>query len=514
MISVDYILHMSSLTTPVTGINERPNEGLGQEYNVEADISANVDTSSEEGEIKEDQPSESRRKRSTSNEEQPPPKRNISTSNEEQPPSKRLNPGNMIKSFSNMRAPRERLPCVVSVNENQPFGSLYKANQGFANLLFLDPGRYGPPTILLSSRTSGTQNGKDMVRICWDTNSNIRGQWALTHFEHGHPDPKDANLRRSNPTVLAQCDREDMRGLMYIRFTAWPQSLGFYAKEAFVNEASVIRSSLKSMFRRRDTYVVEIWFIASFKPADFQKDCLRCFSDSIACRDDPLHRWSDDRGVLHNDLLKLDLPPVLGGVGNCGPLRMPQNTGKVGLPEPNVTQGQHIGTSEGAVTGSGDVDHPAERLATEPSLASQHLGDVAPAEAQDANMLDHPPSPPTETRYAQATQEMLTFREPSQADRPKAGFPAAADTMRLVNFNPFGMPPESLPSFPSFNPFPNAGVREPDDDDKRTLALLKLAKEEEASRVRTPMDGLSMGSDGRLIWSDEPYESSPSAKHM
>ena len=69
---------MSSLTIPNTGNEDRPKDDLRQEVDTETVPTVNADVASdgsEEGEVKDDHAVETKRRRSTSVEEQPPPKR-------------------------------------------------------------------------------------------------------------------------------------------------------------------------------------------------------------------------------------------------------------------------------------------------------------------------------------------------------------------------------------------------------------------------------------------------------
>ena len=171
-----------------------PDEGLQQAMTVEVAPLANAGTSSDEGEegkIKEDFPRGIKRKHSPSS--------------EEQPLLERTKPRPLLEgcSFLKMRYPSRTVPCVISVSHNTPVGILYRANEGFAIMLFTDPGRFGPPTIGLGFRTHGTEQPKDHARFEWDTLNNDRGQWVMSRIDHGYSSLNGSDLRRSNAAVHA-----------------------------------------------------------------------------------------------------------------------------------------------------------------------------------------------------------------------------------------------------------------------------------------------------------------------
>ncbi|KAL9069115.1 MAG: hypothetical protein Q9161_005762 [Pseudevernia consocians] len=101
-----------------------------------------------EGVGQNDQPASTKRKRSPSNEEQRPSKRS-------------QDPERGIRSFKEMQYPSQRMHCIISINEEKPLVSLYPANDGFAILLFMNSGRYGPPLVALNFRHTGfKQHGR------------------------------------------------------------------------------------------------------------------------------------------------------------------------------------------------------------------------------------------------------------------------------------------------------------------------------------------------------------------
>ena len=247
--------NMSDLTVLGTGSNERPDEGLPRQVNtgenspVDARVSGDE---SEEGEVKDNPPVSQKRQRWPSVEEQrsiegqPSPKRTKPTEDSRKP------------SFDLLKNPPDRVPCVVRVTEQEPFGSLYPKRKGFAAMLFIDAGRYGPPAISLGFRNNGTGGGKDRAQSVWDIRSNYWGQWVMSDVEHGYATPDAADSRMSNPAALNLCHTKDLGKLMYLRFTSWAQGSGFSDKTAFESQSSEVRKSLGIIFHPKRPYPVEL----------------------------------------------------------------------------------------------------------------------------------------------------------------------------------------------------------------------------------------------------------------
>ncbi|KAF6231988.1 hypothetical protein HO173_009825 [Letharia columbiana] len=259
---------MSNLIDPKTGSNGTPSKGLeqnrstGEELRMDANVASD---GSEEGEIQDDHATNAvgtKRKRSPSTEETGPSK-------------KIKGPEPTFLSFKTMRHPTETIPCVISINEREPFGSLYPTNHTLTTRLFLDPGRFGPPSVALTFTKTGSETGRGIAKNVWDMLSNSRGEWAMNDVQHGYATPDGPDLRMSNRTVLADCSRRDIQNLMYLRFKSWSQVSGFHKKEEFSQESAEIKNSIKTMFRRQKAYQLELWFIAPFDAPDFRRHCLR-----------------------------------------------------------------------------------------------------------------------------------------------------------------------------------------------------------------------------------------------
>ncbi|KAF6227070.1 hypothetical protein HO133_008511 [Letharia lupina] len=258
---------MSNLIDPKTGSNGTPSKGLeqnrstGEELRMDANVASD---GSEEGEIQDDHATNAvgtKRKRSPSTEETGPSK-------------KTKGPDPTFLSFKTMRHPTETIPCVISINEREPFGSLYLTNHKLTTRLFLDPGRFGPPSVALTFTKTGSETGRGIAKNVWDMSSNSRVEWAMNDVQHGYATSDGPDLRMSNRTVLADCSRRDIQNLMYLRFKSWSQVSGFHKKEEFSQESAEIQKSIKTMFRRQKAYQLELWFIAPFDAPDFRRHCL------------------------------------------------------------------------------------------------------------------------------------------------------------------------------------------------------------------------------------------------
>ena len=64
-----------------------------------------------------------------------------------------------IEPFSEVRPPERRMLCVIRNDEREPSGSFYPAHNDMAISLFINPGRYGPPTISLALHSQSSQLG-------------------------------------------------------------------------------------------------------------------------------------------------------------------------------------------------------------------------------------------------------------------------------------------------------------------------------------------------------------------
>ena len=322
-----------------------------------------------------------------------------------------------------MKAPPRRLPCVVSINEGEPIGSLYLSNEGFAILLFIDPGHSRSPAVSLSFRNNGTENGSDSARNVWDITGYFDGRWAMNHLEHSYANPNETHLRRSDPTVLAKCLTKDMGNLLYMTFNSWPHTMGFFKKHKFSDMSTGVGNSLKTIFKRQESYVVELWFIALFEASDFRRNCLRYFSVGIANRDPPIRRWADCDGDFFNNTPLSARPPGLrcNEVGterhkkkhkkrskkNCAP----QSTRPTGLLCTTASQAPRRSAAQDTVADSGSAKFHVEDSTSGLQLVSATQQSENPTRTglRDAKMPDRSPSTSTATHATPETPAMPTL---------------------------------------------------------------------------------------------------------
>lgn len=341
----------------------------------------------EEGQVKDDDQLGKKRRR--------PP------SIEEQPSLKKVKPTEEvgISSFGHMQQPYSEVPCVVSVNEDQPFGSLYQQSTGFAILLFMDPGRYGPPTVALGFRPNGTGAKTDKARSIWDVRSNIMREWAMSDVEHGYATPDANDPRMSNPSVLALCTPKDMGELLYMRFKSWPQGAGFYDKPAFDGQSGEIKRFLSAIFQPKKPYSLEIWFVAPSKAIDFRKHCLRYFSEAVNNRIDPLEGYQDSLGNYFNERLIEPPPSILVRSSYRNQLlRVPEASATLqrGLQTERAPRRGQTSAAQDIATGNRSVSRRPEQNEGRPQT-TQHVEDSKPTAARDITMLDRTRSPSPET---------------------------------------------------------------------------------------------------------------------
>ena len=306
---------MSSLIDPRSVNKETPDQGVRDDRE-RSPVIANVgDDVSEEGEIEDDLP------RSV-NEEMPDQgvrseegeieddlpirtKRQRSPSIDEEPVSKKLKPAPepMPRPFNIMMRPYEATSCVISVNQKELIGRLFPEAQALAVMLFVNPGPEYAPAISLSLKIAGETH----ARIEWDTEAICKRQFAISNFEYHHCDLNATNPRLSDRQVLDQCPDSKLGELFYMRFDSWPQAAGFSVKAAFKKQRPSVKQAIDTMSQPRESYSVEIWFIAPFRSNDFRWKCLRYFDHSLRRRRNTLHEWQDRDGVRYIDT---PIPPT------------------------------------------------------------------------------------------------------------------------------------------------------------------------------------------------------------
>ena len=451
---------MSSVTSPRPGNDQEPYEALGQEVAVEVNPSVDIQSNdgSEEGELKEGPSVSTKRERSsnvtsprTGNDQEPEAlgqdmtvgvtpsvdimsgdgsdkgkirgepsvgtKRERLPSGEEQPPAKRTkaDPALTGCAFGNMVHPIKPVPCVISVNGRAPIGTPYQENQGFAIMLFIDPGRRGFPVVRLGFRNHGTEKKGDHASAEWDTLSNDRGQWAMSEIDHGYCPVNGIDPRKSNTAVHALCKGRDIGQLLYLGFTSWTQTRGYNQKDKFGTEARKTRETMNRIFRPDKPYRLELWFIAPLMAGKLgagklNQHCLRFFAESERERVHPFHQWTDINGENFNDTVKQDLPTDILVKGKGKTMFRPTMMTIPEQPaETTVPASQHADGDQDTISGGDTVSSKVEQCTAELSLAAPYLEDSTSTAARDARTSDRPPSPSTETRWSPGRQLMRTF---------------------------------------------------------------------------------------------------------
>ena len=335
---------MSSLNDIKPLSKESPQKGVSEDRERSPwspDISKD---GSEQGEIQEELPVGAKRQHSPSVEEQPLPKRS--------------KPAPDLGLFRNMVGRMERVPCVISVNENEPIGRLYSANRGFRTLLMITPGPGCAPTISIGFRLTSRPRESDQANCEWDTVSNSKGEWAMSDFRHGYASPDAANPRMAEPKVVNQCRNQHMSQLLYVRFNSWSQAAGYSHKGAFVKEEKSIKTWVNAIVQPRKSYSLEIWFLPPLNASEFRRDCLRYFDDALNRRNNPHHFWTDPEGVCFTDTIWSQ--PSARRMGRDGRMMFrPSRIGHAGMTRDSATQWE-------------DPSGQAEQSTAECPLAAQH----------------------------------------------------------------------------------------------------------------------------------------------
>lgn len=292
-------------------------------------------------------------------------KRTLSPSQEEQGSSKRIQRAESW-SFKQMQSQKHPVPCMLSINSRQPIGWLYQTDKGLAITASLDPGVGGPPTMMLGFKAAGSKSSM-FARNCWDTESIVRGQWAMREFYAGHVTSDETDSSASHSTIFAACRPEDKKRIIYMRFQSWSQVAGFMSKTPLRALREEIRRSMTLIFKPKKPYIVECWFIAPWQTEAFRRQCLMYFNESFANRVRPLEFWEDPFGV---EFLSLPLQTVSRFL-NVGPSGFPLRTeGSV----PEVQRNQPPNSAQDTNTLRDIPDDKAVQSVAQDAEMSSHSG--------------------------------------------------------------------------------------------------------------------------------------------
>lgn len=238
--------------------------------------SSNEESSSEEGEIRED----------------PKPRKRIHSPDEQSAAKRIKGPGPDAFKFSGIFHVKNRLNCIISVNDLRPFGSLEETTKGWRIRMFMDPGRHGSPTITLGFSYNG---GTEQWRSTWDVDSYVQGEWAMDELTFTRISDRDPLQFSHNDYQAIMACGAGKASLISMKFRSWTRSLSILPIQKQFPKSS--RPSMKAMFCPEESYMLTIWFVAPDNVVNFQQNCLGVYTRALAARRPPLYRFKDDDGV-------------------------------------------------------------------------------------------------------------------------------------------------------------------------------------------------------------------------
>lgn len=200
--------------------------------------------------------------------------------------------------FENIRNPRQRLLCLISVNNGGLFGSLNPDPTNWMIQLYLDAGRYASPTMKMFFRRNGPSSQGDGI-VGWCLSDVLEDDWMLNDLAilrvADHPEDK----RISHRDALSACqDDAEKQRLICISFRAWPKILLQCNEDQWKDPKPYIRKLLKAVFQGRHEYHIRIWFLAPAGDEEkFERCCLAFFVKAFETRRLPLAHWQDGSGV-------------------------------------------------------------------------------------------------------------------------------------------------------------------------------------------------------------------------
>ena len=238
-----------------------------------------LESSSEEGEIRKD----------------PKPGKRLHSPDEQSAAKRIKGPGPDAFKFSDIFHVRNRLNCIISVNDLTPFGSLEDTTKRWMIRMFMDPGRHGSPTITLSFSYDG---GKEQWRSTWDVDSYVQGEWAMDELTFTRISGRDPlQFSHYDYRAMMTCGASKA-SLMSIKFRSWARSLSILPiQKQSIQFPKSSRPSMKAIFCPEESYTLTIWFVAPGDVVNFQQNCLGVYTRALAARRPPLYRFKDDDGA-------------------------------------------------------------------------------------------------------------------------------------------------------------------------------------------------------------------------
>ena len=197
--------------------------------------------------------------------------------------------------FSDIFHVRNRLNCIISVNDLTLFDNLEITTQGWMIRMFVDPGRYGSPTITLSFSYDG---GKEQWRSTWDVDSYVQGEWAMYELTFTRISGRDPlQFSHYDYRAMMACGASKA-SLMSMKFRSWARSLSILpAQKPSIHFPKSSRTSMKAIFCPEESYMLTIWFVAPYDVVNFRHNCLGVYTRALAARRPPLYHFKDDGGA-------------------------------------------------------------------------------------------------------------------------------------------------------------------------------------------------------------------------
>ena len=185
---------------------------------------------------------------------------------------------------------------MIGVNDLNPFGTSAAITEGWMVKMFIDPGRFGSPSIVLGLSKDGE---KHLCRSTWDVDAYIQGEWAINDINFNRLHGQDSlPLDKSNYRALMACAAEERPLLLLMKFRLWKRVIGFdhLSRKESAEMPTNLRRSMRAIFNPEDSYTLTIWFKAPYDVVLFQRNCLGLFTRALVARKPPLYGFVDHSG--------------------------------------------------------------------------------------------------------------------------------------------------------------------------------------------------------------------------
>ena len=185
---------------------------------------------------------------------------------------------------------------MIAVNDLSPLGTLTTTTEGWMVRMFMDPGRFGSPSITLGFSIDGVN---DVCRSTWDVDTYVQGEWAMDDLIVSRLQDQDPEyFDRLNYRALVACETKERPLLFSMKFRSWKRAIGFdhLSRKESGQMPKSSRMSMRAIFNAEDSYTLIIWFKAPYDAELFQRNCLGLFTKALAARNPPLYGFVDDSG--------------------------------------------------------------------------------------------------------------------------------------------------------------------------------------------------------------------------